>query len=204
MVLYVVKGFLVSASLITAIGSQNIFVLKQGLMRRNIFYVCLLCFACDIVLMGVGVLGVGMLIDKNKVLLKLITISGIVFLVCYGFNSFLNAYKCKNTLTTENHQSPITLRKTIMVALAITLLNPHVYLDTVVIIGGISGTLSFNERIFFLMGALLASFIWFFCLGYGARMLSPLFKNPITWRILNVIVGCIVWWVAYRLILYFL
>ncbi len=92
------------------------------------------------------------------------------------------------------------IHKTILLTLAITLLNPHVYLDTVVIIGGIAGTLTFDQKVNFLIGALIASFVWFFGLGYGSRWLIPVFKQPKAWKVLDFGIGCLMFWLSYQLI----
>lgn len=129
---------------------------------------------------------------------------GATFLIFYGYTSFVSSFKSKQQLLRSQSTivSKSDYRKTILTTLAITLLNPHVYLDTVVIVGGIAGTLDFTHKTYFLIGALISSFVWFFSLGFGARFLTPLFQNPRNWRILEFIIGCIMWYIAYALIKY--
>ncbi|SDJ11466.1 LysE/ArgO family amino acid transporter [Alteribacillus bidgolensis] len=197
----VIRGALIAGSLIVAIGAQNAFVLKQGLLKNNIFWVSLTCFLCDLILMIIGVLGIGTIISSSTFATVTLAIAGGLFLAFYGVKSFRSAWLLSNSMNINNDvgTSP-KIHKTILLTLAITLLNPHVYLDTVVIIGGVAGTLTWNEKIQFLIGALIASFIWFFGLGYGARWLIPLFKKPVAWRILDFGIGCVMIWLSYQLI----
>ncbi|MFV0249297.1 MAG: LysE/ArgO family amino acid transporter [Tenacibaculum sp.] len=199
------KGLLVSGSLIIAIGSQNAFVLKQALLKEHIFYVCAICFLFDFILMSLGVMGLGTWISKSPNLTKILALGGSVFLIYYGTTAFISAYKAKDSLnasliSSENKNSGLT--KVLLSTLAVTLLNPHVYLDTVVIIGGVAGTLNRDQKIIFLTGSITASFIWFFSLGYGVRLLSPLFKKKSTWKVFNFIIGCIMFFIAGSLVVY--
>lgn len=198
------KGFTVSISLICAIGAQNAFVLKQGLLKNNIFWVCTVCFICDFLLMCLGVFGVGEIISSNDVLLIILTLAGAIFLFSYGFLSFRSACKGASSLTVTNGSiNKVSILKTITGTLGITLLNPHVYLDTVVIIGGVSATLSLlMEKLFFIIGALVASFIWFYSLGYGAQKLSAYFTHPKVWRVIEFSIGTIMWAIAVSLLVF--
>lgn len=196
----IIRGALISGSLIVAIGAQNAFVLKQGLLKNNIFWVSLTCFLCDLILMFIGVLGVGTIISSSTFATVTLAIAGGLFLAFYGVKSFRNAWLLSNSIDINNDAETFPIHKTILLTLAITLLNPHVYLDTVVIVGGVAGTLTWNEKLQFLMGALIASFIWFFGLGYGSRWLIPIFKKPVAWRILDFGIGCLMIWLSYQLI----
>lgn len=197
-----IKGFLVSGGLIIAIGAQNAFVLKCGLLKKHVFWVALTCFICDIFLISIGVFGVGEFISSNLLFKILLSFVGALFLFTYGMRSWINAWRGNNTLDVNNNAAPISKKSMIISALAITLLNPHVYLDTVVIIGGISSTLSMNSRILFTVGAFLSSFTWFFSLGYGARILIPLFRKPRTWQILDFSIGCFLLFISYQLAIF--
>lgn len=200
---FIIKGAVISGSLIIAIGAQNAFVLKQGLLKQSIFGVSLTCFLCDMALMTLGVLGLGSLIRANQSATLLLALLGALFLIAYSFKSFKNAFYATSFLEVETNKDEHPSRARVIAStLAITLLNPHVYLDTVVIIGGVAGTLSLDQKFQFLLGALLASCIWFFCLGYGARLLLPLFRSAKTWRILDLFIGCIMCWIALELIKY--
>ena len=197
------KGAMISIGLIIAIGAQNAFVLKQGLARHHIFWVALTCFLCDAVLMSAGVLGLGSLISANRMATFGLALVGALFLFWYGFKAFRSAYQGTGYLEAAAGNAVKTSLQTVLMAtLAITLLNPHVYLDTVVVLGGVAGTLAASEKLPFLLGAISISGLWFFGLGYGARLLSPLFKNPGTWQALDLLSGVIMWWIAAELVLY--
>ena len=203
MISEILRGALISASLIIAIGAQNLFVLKQGLLRNHIFYVSGICFICDFVLMSIGILGVGTFISNNPFITNILAILGALFLIWYGFKAFKSAIKGTSSMQVQSQDSNNnSLVKVILATLAITLLNPHVYLDTVVIVGGIAGTLNSEQKMAFLIGAVCVSFIWFFSIGYGARLLIPLFKQKRMWVVLDCLVGLVMFYIAYRLILY--
>ena len=203
MISEILRGALISASLIIAIGAQNLFVLKQGLLRNHIFYVSGICFICDFVLMSIGILGVGTFISTNPLITNILAILGALFLLWYGFKAFKSAIKGTSSMQVQSQDSnDNSLVKVILATLAITLLNPHVYLDTVVIVGGIAGTLNSEQKMAFLIGAVCVSFIWFFSIGYGARLLTPLFKQKKMWVVLDCLVGLVMFYIAYRLILY--
>lgn len=195
-------GFVVCFGLIVSIGAQNAFLLKQGLLKQHIFWIATICFVCDVLLMGIGVLGLGTLISQSPLISLILAIVGAVFLFTYGSRSFISAYRGTTQLLAEQNNLNTNLKKTVLITLAITLLNPHVYIDTVVIVGGIGGTLSFEQKIGFLSGALLCSFLWFFGLGYGAGMLSNYFKKRRTWQILDSITGVIMYAIAFSLLIY--
>lgn len=197
-----IQGLFVSGGLIIAIGAQNAFVLKQGLMKNHIFWVALTCFLCDFVLMSFGVLGFGSLISQSPMATIALAVVGALFLAVYGLRAMRSAIAGGTSLTLDNDSKQSTLLATIGTTLALTLLNPHVYLDTVVIIGGVAGTLGFEQKIAFLVGSLLVSTAWFFGLGYGARLLIPLFKKAITWQILDAIIALVMWAIAISLGVY--
>lgn len=197
-----IQGFLICGGLIIAIGAQNAFVLKQGLMQRNILAVILTCFACDILLISFGVFGLGSFISESPTATIVLAFIGALFLLVYGARAFRSAYQGNTGLTLESSQQTNSTLKAIVTTLAITLLNPHVYLDCVVIIGGIAGTLSMSEKGFFLAGALTTSLLWFFSLGYGAKLLIPAFKRPVTWRILDIFIGIVMWLISFNLVNY--
>ncbi|QYN47960.1 amino acid transporter [Gilliamella sp. ESL0405] len=199
----IMRGALISASLIIAIGAQNLFVLKQGLLKNHIFFVSAICFICDFTLMSIGILGVGSFISANPLITNILAILGAIFLIWYGYNAFKSALKGTSSMQVESQDNKNnSLMKVVLATLAVTLLNPHVYLDTVVIVGGIAGTLSSEQKMAFLIGAVCVSFLWFFGIGYGARLLTPLFKQKRMWVILDCIVGLVMFYIAYRLIMY--
>lgn len=198
----IIQGFFVSFGLIVAIGAQNAYVLKQGLLKQHIFWVCLVCFLCDFTLLSLGVLGLGSLIGQSKIATLSLAIFGAVFLLWYGFRSFRSAYQGGANLSVDGTHSQATLKQTIATTLALTLLNPHVYLDTLVLVGSIASPLATSEKYQFLIGAVFASALWFFGLGYGARLLIPLFAKPNTWRVLDGFIGVVMWVIAFSLIRY--
>ena len=193
-----VAGFLLGASLIIAIGAQNAFVLRQGLKREHVFVLCFLCALADAVLIVAGIAGLGALVKQFPLLLKLVTVGGALFLFVYGALAFKRAVS-PGVLATGN-TGPLPLKAAIVTVLGFTFLNPHVYLDTVVLLGGLSAQYEGNDRFAYAIGACLASFVWFFSLGYGARVLSPLFARPSSWQALDTIIGVIMWALAARLL----
>lgn len=198
----VIQGFGVSFGLIVAIGAQNAYVLKQGLKKQHIFWVCLVCFLCDFSLLSLGVLGFGGLIAKHTTLKIAFALIGALFLFGYGCRAFWSAYRGSANLSTDGIITPKSPKNAILTTLALTLLNPHVYLDTLVLVGTIASPLNTLEKYYFLMGAVVASALWFFGLGYGARLLSPLFAQEKTWRILDGLIGIIMWVIGLGLVKY--
>ncbi len=192
-------GLLLGGSLIIAIGSQNAYVLKQGLIKNHVFLICLICALSDALLITLGTSGVGAIIEKNPEWLKAVTWFGAAYLIAFALTSFRAAFSGETLQTASNNTSQNT--KTIVsTVLALTFLNPHVYLDTVLLIGSIASPYSDGDKLNFTLGAVSASFIWFFGLGYGARFLSPLFSKPKAWKILNVLIGVVMLGIAYNLI----
>ncbi|EIP7908537.1 LysE family transporter, partial [Escherichia coli] len=161
-------GFLVSAGLLVAIGAQNTFVIRQGMKREFVFTVSATCFICDFILMCIGVLGVGKLINDNSILINLLTIAGVLFLLWYGARSLKSAYYGESLLISSGDQTKTTTTKIIVTTLSFSLLNPNVWIDTVAIVGGVSSTIDASQKINYLTGALSASFLWFFSIGYLA------------------------------------
>lgn len=194
------QGFGLGASLIIAIGAQNAFVLRQGLKRHHVFTTAAICTLCDMILIVLGVGGLGTLIATAPVLTAIATWGGAAFLLFYGFRSFRSALRPASLDTQKMPTSSGQLRNTILTVLALSLLNPHVYLDTVVLVGSIGAHYPVTLRASFALGAMLASLTWFFGLAYGAAWLTPLFQRPIAWRVLDTAVGIIMWTIALSLI----
>lgn len=193
------KGFIVTFSLIVAIGAQNAYILKLGLMRQYVLLAVTLCILFDFLLISAGVLGLGFFIKGNQILINSIAIIGIVFLTVYAILSFKAALK-NESMKIDDQVKTNPLKKVITMLLVFTFLNPHTYLDTVLLIGGIGANISDDLKLYFLLGAISASTIWFTLLGFGARALIPLFKKPITWKILDITIGFIMLLIAYSLI----
>lgn len=181
------SGFSLGLSLILAIGAQNAFVLKQGIKKQHVFLVCIICALSDAVLIFVGVSGFGYVVERYQVIKTAALWGGFVFLSIYGLRSLYSAFSALHTLTSGDEEAR-GAAKTALLTLAFTWLNPHVYLDTALLLGSVST--KFGERAgLFGAGAMCASFAFFFSLGYGARFLAPLFKKPAAWKILEFFVG---------------
>ncbi|EFH83268.1 LysE/ArgO family amino acid transporter [Ktedonobacter racemifer] len=195
-----IQGFGLGASLIIAIGAQNAFVLRQGLKKQYVFLVAGLCSLCDAALILLGVGGLGAVINALPVLTLVATWGGALFLLIYGLRSFRAAFQSDKLNTHEVAGEPTRTREIMLAVLAFSLLNPHVYLDTVVLIGSVGAHYPSEERLLFALGAMLASLTWFFALAYGARWLAPLFRSPLAWRVLDCLIGCIMWFIAASLI----
>ncbi|MDD0824907.1 LysE/ArgO family amino acid transporter [Mannheimia sp. AT1] len=196
-----IQGFIVCFGLIVSIGAQNAFLLKQGILKQHVFWIASMCFLGDVFLMTIGVLGLGTLIAELPILSLVISLLGAIFLLTYGSRSFISVFRSEGYLSAEGENAS-TLKKALMITFAITFLNPHVYIDTVVIVGSIGGKLNFDEKMYFLAGALICSFIWFFGVGYGAGLLSPYFAKRRTWQILDAITGFIMYFIAFSLLIY--
>ena len=192
-----IPGFLLSASLILAIGAQNAFVLRQGLRRMHVFWVCTVCALSDAILIFAGVAGFGTLAKAVPWFEPLMRYGGAAFLIWYGLQNFVSAWRGGEVLEAAQGNGA-SLRSTLVTLLALTWLNPHVYLDTLILIGSISS--QYAHMWAFATGATLASAIFFFILGYGARLLAPLFAQPRAWQILDVIIGTTMWGIAAKLL----
>jgi L-lysine exporter family protein LysE/ArgO len=193
-------GFALSASLIIAIGAQNAFVLRQGLAREHAGAVALFCAACDALLMTAGVLGMGQAIAAMPALAVAMAAIGAVFLAAYGTRALLRAWR-PGALHAGAQGAARSRGKVLAQAAAFTLLNPHVYLDTVLLVGSVGAQQPPGAlRAVFLLGTCTASFTWFFGLAYGARLLAPLFERPAAWRVLDALIGVTMWALAAWLI----
>ena len=179
-------GFATSLSLIVAIGAQNAFVLRQGLARQHVLAVCAFCAAADAALISLGVAGLGRLGAAAPWALPAMRWGGAAFLIWYGLRSLRSAWRGGGALTAAGAKGR-GLGATLLTAAALTFLNPHVYLDTVLLIGAVAAR--WPDRQAFAIGAITASFVFFFALGYGARLLAPVFARPSAWRILDTGIG---------------
>ncbi|MEB6480580.1 LysE/ArgO family amino acid transporter [Acinetobacter vivianii] len=191
-------GLGIGFSLILAIGAQNAFVLKQGLKQQHVFWVCLICALSDSILIYLGVTGFSKIVVDYPLIVTLAKYFGAVFLFLYGLRNFYSAIHNNAGLNPSEIEKD-SLLKIIGMCLAFTWLNPHVYLDTVILVGSIS--VQFADQIYlFAAGTILASWIFFFALGYGAKVLLPLFKKAVSWKILDVLVGIMMWAIATKLL----
>ena len=187
-----IHGFILSASLIVAIGVQNAFVLRQGLRQEHVFAVASLCFFFDTLFIFIGVGGLGSIISQNPRLSQYVVWGGCAFLVFYGLRSLRAAFTEKHKLAPQAavQARSNTLREVIIATVGFSILNPHVYLDTIVLIGGLAARYDKTGKILFALGASSASLVWFFALAYGAAQLAPVFRKPSAWRTLDFIIGC--------------
>jgi L-lysine exporter family protein LysE/ArgO len=192
------KGFATSAALIVAIGAQNAFVLRCGLKREHVLAVVLVCALSDALLITLGVAGLGTLVQGSPRLLLLTRYGGALFLIIYGALAARRALHSESL--TARDESPMTLRAAIAACLAFTYLNPHCWLDTVVLLGAIASPLPADQRIGFGIGATSASFAWFFALGFGARLLRGVFARPLAWKILDATIALVMWAIAFSLL----
>jgi len=183
------SGFFLGASLIIAIGAQNAFILRQGLLRSHVFVLCLICALSDALLIAAGVAGLGTLVSQSPMLINAVSLGGMLFLGTYAFMAFKRALH-PGAMQTGNPE-PLGLKAAVATCLAFTFLNPHVYLDTVVLLGSLSAAYAGADRVAYGAGAAIASFVWFFGLGYGARLLQPVFAKPAAWRVLDVLIGIV-------------
>ena len=187
-------GFSLGLSLILAIGAQNAFVLRQGLMGRHVAAVCLACAASDALLIAAGVAGFGWLVEAAPWVEPVFRWGGVAFLAAYGAMAFRSAWVGGGALRAAEGRGA-GLRATLLTCLALTWLNPHVYLDTVVLLGSVAAAQD-GPRAVFGAGAVTASFAFFFSLGYGASLLRPVFSRPSAWRALDAGVGVVMWTLA--------
>lgn len=192
------QGFIISIGLIVAIGAQNVYVLKRGLLKESVFMVALVCSLLDALFIVAGVKGLGKFLEEFPFFITYITWFGIVFLIAYGFLA-LKSSLSKHSMSVDTKSSKKSTAMIILTLLSLAFLNPHVYLDTVVLIGTIGSKYTGNNQNFFALGALTSSFVWFFSLAYGSRILIPLFKKPITWKFLDLLTSFIMFFVAYTL-----
>lgn len=192
------SGLFLGFSLIIAIGAQNAFVLRQGLKGEHILAVCLTCFLSDALLIWAGVEGFAQASGWLPWLEGATRYAGAAFLLAYGLRSFRTAWRSKDALS-PSEAAPAGLKAVLALCLALTWLNPHVYLDTVVLLGSIS--VQFTEgKAAFALGAMSASALFFFALGYGARLLRPVFAKPAAWRALDAVIGATMCGIAASLV----
>jgi L-lysine exporter family protein LysE/ArgO len=185
-------------SLIVAIGAQNAFVLRQGLRREHVFTIVAICALSDALLILLGILGLGALIAGLPVLLRIIELAGGAFLITYGVLAARRAIK-PNKLIADPSGAPLKWGTAAATALALTYLNPHVYLDTVLLLGSVAGTYG-ADRWWFGIGAATGSVIWFSALGFGARLLKPVFAKAVAWRILDAFIALVMFAIGLSLL----
>lgn len=196
-----ISGLMLGAGLIVAIGAQNAYVLRQGLRQEHVGLVVLTCLMGDVICITAGVAGVGAIIASHPLLLTIATWGGAIFLFWYGTQAFRRALRANNAMMVSATGERMTAQVALGSCLAFTFLNPHVYLDTVVLLGSLSTQyVPSGNQWWFGLGAMCASLIWFVSLGYGARLLSPLFRKPRAWQVFDFVVAVLLWILAASLL----
>jgi L-lysine exporter family protein LysE/ArgO len=195
-VIALLPGFLTGLSLIIAIGAQNAFVIKQGLLRQHVLLIVLICAISDAVLIFLGTGGLGALVQSNQGLLEVIRWFGVAYLTWFGIKSVKSAFTNQSL---EASESPtVSALKVATTALALTWLNPHVYLDTVILLGSVANQFDSN-RWYFAIGASVASVLWFTVIGFGARAASKYMSRTIFWKILDSLIAVVMFSIAITL-----
>lgn len=195
----ITEGFIMGAGLIIAIGAQNAYVLRQGILGQHRALLAGICSLSDALLITLGIAGMGFLFTSHPMVTKAASIAGAAYLLWFSFRSFRSAVKGE-TMDITGVTAPVNAGKSVLTILALTYLNPHVYLDTVVMLGGFGAARPASMRPFFALGAVTASFVWFFCLAYSGKVLAPLFKREISWRILDTSIGFIMLYITFKLV----
>lgn len=193
------KGLAMTAGLIVSIGAQNMFVLRQGLRREHVGPIVLFCAACDSALVFAGVYGLGAMLALVPGLTVAFSLGGAAFLLWYAFGAFGRALRRSKLIISG--AAPLSLGAAIAATAGFTLLNPHVYIDTVMLMGAVGSALPKREWPYFVLGAATFSFIWFAAIGFGARLLMPVFAQPIAWRALDAVNGLMMTALALGLLL---
>ncbi|SCA55037.1 Arginine exporter protein ArgO [Candidatus Terasakiella magnetica] len=198
MISAVLTGFGVGGGLIIAIGAQNAFLLGQGLRRQHHIMVALICAFSDALLISIGVAGLGGLISSNPFWTELMAWGGAAFLGWYGLKSFKSLFSNHHLEKEKSHGK--SRKEILLYTLAVTFLNPHVYIDTIVLVGGIAAQYEFEPRLYFALGAISASLCWFSFLAFAASWASPYLSRPITWKVIDGLTGSVMWLIAFSLI----
>jgi L-lysine exporter family protein LysE/ArgO len=193
------SGILSGLALIIAIGAQNAFVIRQGLQRQHVLTVVLFCAISDALLIAAGTAGLGKVIESAPEVLEIVRWFGVTYLIFFGLKSLRSAFR-HNTLTLEQGNL-VSRKRTILTVLGLTFLNPHVYLDTVIFLGSIANQFP-TDKWFFSAGAMTASFLWFFFIGFGSKMAARFMVKVVFWKVLDLTVAIIMFTLATYLTFY--
>ncbi|HHF0558547.1 TPA: LysE/ArgO family amino acid transporter [Vibrio antiquarius] len=193
------QGFGLGASMIIPIGAQNTYVLNQGIKRNHHLTTATICSILDMIFISLGIFGGGAILSQNEILLTSVTLGGIAFLSFYGLLSLKSAFKSDSDSESKGEVVARGRRTVILGALAVTVLNPHLYLDTVVILGSIGGQFEGHDRIAFALGTMMASFVWFYTLSIGAAKLGPTLSKPRVKKGIDIAVAVMMFTIAYIL-----
>ncbi|NAX18318.1 MULTISPECIES: LysE/ArgO family amino acid transporter [Vibrio] len=193
------QGFGLGATMIIPIGAQNAYVLNQGIKRNHHLTTATICSLLDVIFISLGIFGGGALLSSNEILLTSVTLGGVAFLSFYGFLSLRSAFTSTSTNESDGEVIARGKRTVILGALAVTVLNPHLYLDTVVILGSIGGQFEGHDRIAFALGTMMASFVWFYSLSIGAAKLGPTLSKPNVKKGIDMAVAAMMFSIAFIL-----
>lgn len=193
------KGFGMGAGLIVAIGAQNAHVLRMGLRRQHVAMTVLVCIVCEVLMISSGIAGIGALVDGDRLLAATARRGGAVFLMWYGLRAWRSALQAQSLDIGPQRAAP-SRRQALATVLAVTLLNPHAWLDTVILLGAVGSQQGPQGKWWFALGAMHTAMLWFALLGFGARLLSPWFAKPSAWRVLDGLVGTVMLLLAVLLI----
>ncbi|MEH0723105.1 LysE/ArgO family amino acid transporter [Vibrio alginolyticus] len=193
------QGFGLGASMIIPIGAQNAYVLNQGIKRNHHLTTATICSVLDMIFISLGIFGGGAILSQNEILLTSVTLGGIAFLSFYGLLSLKSAFKPESESESKGEIVARGRRTVILGALAVTVLNPHLYLDTVVILGSIGGQFEGHDRIAFALGTIMASFVWFYTLSIGAAKLGPTLSQPKVKKTFDIAIAMMMFTIAYIL-----
>ena len=191
-------GFALGGGLIIAIGAQNAFVIRQGVLNQYVFWICLFCAASDALLISGGIFGLSAVLIVVPQLLVILRYGGVIFLLWYGIKAALRASHAQ--AMQDSAEKAQSIAAAIALCAAFTWLNPHVYLDTVVLVGSIANARPVGEQVPFAIGASLASLVWFFAIGYGAKVLREPLSRPSVWRVIDLVIAAIMFWLALKLL----
>jgi len=197
-----IEGFAMGAGLIIAIGAQNAFVLKQGIKGEHRLVIASICAFSDAILITIGIAGMGFIFSNHPLITKTLSLGGSVYLAWFSFKCFRSAFKGESLDINGEVFNPIPLKSAVITTLALTFINPHVYLDTVVMLGGFGAARSPEIRPYFGLGAVAASFVWFFTLAFSGRFIAPFFKKQTSWRILDSLIGSLMIYITIKLVYY--
>jgi L-lysine exporter family protein LysE/ArgO len=193
------QGFSLGATMIIPIGAQNAYVLNQRIKRNHHLTTATICSVMDVFFISLGIFGGGALLSQNETLLTVVTLGGITFLTFYGWLSLRAALQSSDEQESQPQKLARGRRAVILGALAVTVLNPHLYLDTVVILGSIGGQFEGSDRLAFALGTMTASFVWFYGLSIGAAKLAPVLSKPKTKKTIDLIVASMMFIIAFAL-----
>lgn len=184
-----IEGMSICFSLIIAIGIQNAFVLKQGILKNHCFLIAMLCSSIDAILITIGVYGFGEFLSQHELLLWLFSWGGVIFIFGYSATAFYSSFKI-NTLNIDTQPKINTIKEIFIKVFLVSVVNPNAFLDSIILMGSISTQFPKEELFSFTLGSISASYIWFFILSFAARFLQPFFSKPTAWKILDFIIGC--------------